>query len=189
MKTRQKLKQLYNTSEFQEMYRYDENDLGMQCTQAGTCFRLWSPLAEEVELRLYRDGKESACFRKIAMQKEERGVWSYQTAKDLHGIYYDYKIVREKETVMLGDPYAKACGVNGIRSMVVDLKKQIPQNGSRIKDRKKVKKILFMNYILKNFRGIYPVDFQKKTKESIRRLPRNTRHCMEKGYIRQAWII
>lgn len=126
MKTRQKLKQLYNTSEFQEMYRYDENDLGMQCTQAGTCFRLWSPLAEEVELRLYRDGKESACFRKIAMQKEERGVWSYQTAKDLHGIYYDYKIVREKETVILGDPYAKACGVNGIRSMVVDLKKTNP---------------------------------------------------------------
>lgn len=128
MKTRQKLKQLYNTSEFQETYQYDEKDLGMQCTKAGTSFRLWSPLAEEVKLRFYPDGKDSACFREIAMQKEEKGVWSYRTEQDLHGTYYDYEIVREEETVTLGDPYARACGVNGIRSMVVDLKKTNPSD-------------------------------------------------------------
>ena len=41
------------------------------CTQVETTFHLWSPLAEEVELRLYRDGKHSECFQKIAMQKEK----------------------------------------------------------------------------------------------------------------------
>ena len=72
MKTRKELKKLYNTLEFQKEYQYDKKDLGALCTEEGTSFLLWSPLAEEVELRLYRDGKHSECFQKIAMQKEQR---------------------------------------------------------------------------------------------------------------------
>ena len=126
MKTRKELKKLYNTLEFQKEYQYDGKDLGALCTQAGTTFHLWSPLAEEVELRLYRDGKHSECFQKIAMQKEKRGVWSYQTERYLHGVYYDYQIPWDGEIVELGDPYARGCGVNGIRSMVVDLNRTNP---------------------------------------------------------------
>lgn len=70
MKTRKELKKLYNTLEFQKEYQYDGKDLGALCTQAGTTFHLWSPLAEEVELRLYRDGKHSECFQKLLCRKK-----------------------------------------------------------------------------------------------------------------------
>ena len=40
--------------------------------------------------------------------------------------YYDFLLKIEGEQVQSADPYAKACGVNGLRSMAVDLRK----NGS-----------------------------------------------------------
>lgn len=126
MKRRQELKRLYQTSEFHRKYQYEKEDLGAICTEEGTSFRLWSPLAKEVRLKLYQDGSEGGWFREISMQKEEHGVWTYRTGESLHGIYYIYEIVHEKETVLAGDPYARACGINGIRSMIVDLKQTDP---------------------------------------------------------------
>lgn len=126
MKRRQELKRLYQTSEFHRKYHYKKRDLGALCTEEGTSFLLWSPLAKEVRLQLYHDGEQGECFEEIVMQKEAQGVWAYRTKKDWHGIYYTYKIVHEEETVTAGDPYARACGVNGIRSMVVDLKQTDP---------------------------------------------------------------
>ena len=70
MKTRKELKKLYNTLEFQKEYQYDGKDLGALCTQAGTTFHLWSPLAEEVELRLYRDGSIVSAFKKLLCRKK-----------------------------------------------------------------------------------------------------------------------
>lgn len=131
MKTRQELKRLYNSSEFQEKYLYDKNDLGAICTGEGTSFLLWSPLAEEVKLRLYKDGENSSCQQVIFMEKEEKGIWAYCTEKKLHGVYYDYELTLDGEKIITGDPYARACGVNGIRSMAVELEKTDPEGWHR----------------------------------------------------------
>ena len=104
MKRRQELKRLYQTSEFHRKYHYKKRDLGALCTEEGTSFLLWSPLAKEVRLQLYHDGEQGECFEEIAMQKEAQGVWAYRTKKSWHGIYYTYKIVHEEETVTAGDP-------------------------------------------------------------------------------------
>lgn len=48
-------------------------------------------------------------------------MWAFRTEKNLHGIYYDYEIRIDGETKRTADPYAKACGINGRRSMAVDL--------------------------------------------------------------------
>ena len=61
------------------------------------------------------------------MKKEEKGVWSWESKEELHGVYYDYLITRDGEEVRSADPYAKACGVNGLRSMAVNLKKTNPK--------------------------------------------------------------
>ena len=45
------------------------------------------------------------------MKKEEKGVWSWESKEELHGVYYDYLITRNGEEVRSADPYAKACGV------------------------------------------------------------------------------
>ena len=44
----------------------------------------------------------------------------------LHGVYYDFELVIEGEAIWSADPYAKACGINGQRSMIVDLKQTDP---------------------------------------------------------------
>jgi pullulanase len=66
-------------------------------------------------------------MKPIAMVKGEKGVWSVTVTGDLAGKYYTYVVTNgsynEKEIV---DPYAKGCGLNGQRGMVVDFSKTNP---------------------------------------------------------------
>lgn len=89
-------------------------------------FKLWSPCAEAVLLHFYPDGGSSSCSRSVPMEKQEKGVWMYQTGEELHGTYYDYEVTVDGGTVRTADPCAKACGVNGQRSMAVDLSRTDP---------------------------------------------------------------
>ncbi|MCI7098513.1 MAG: type I pullulanase [Lachnospiraceae bacterium] len=121
-------KQYYADPEFHEKYTYEGHNLGVQCSDNGTVFRLWSPCAESVFLRLYKDGSCGNYYAYIRMDKGDKGIWKYCAAQDLHGIYYDYEITIDGETRETADPWAKACGVNGKRSMVVDLSKTNPKD-------------------------------------------------------------
>lgn len=127
MLKRQELKRLYNTSEFKEKYIDTERKQGAVCTEEGTSFLLWSPLSEKAELRFYKKGEGGVSFFQTEMKKEEKGMWSYETAENLHGVYYDFRTMTEGEETVFGDPYAKACGMNGKRSMAVDLKETDPE--------------------------------------------------------------
>ncbi|OZG54013.1 type I pullulanase [Pseudoscardovia suis] len=50
------------------------------------------------------------------------GVWRVQVPENLNGVYYDYALQFDDGTVTVSaDPWAKAAGVNGKRSMVIDL--------------------------------------------------------------------
>lgn len=127
MRTPKEWKVLYSQPEFQEMYTYEGDNLGVTCNGAGTAFLLWSPYAESVTLNLYEDGLESQAYRRIPMEKEEKGVWAYRTKEELHGVYYDYELKIEDEILRSADPYAKAAGINGKRSMAVNLQKTNPE--------------------------------------------------------------
>ena len=111
----------FASEEFEEKFRYDGKDLGAVCREGRTVFKVWSPLAERVELRLYRDGVSESCLRQ-EMQAGEKGVWSLEFEESLHGMYYDYVVRIEGRDVPTGDPYAVGCGCNGDRSMVADLR-------------------------------------------------------------------
>lgn len=124
------------TREFDEQYEYIGQDLGAVCREDGTVFKLWAPLAEKVELCLYGEngsaGSEGGSgagtpAEVLLMKRGERGVWQLEVPKSLHGIYYDYRITTEGVAVRSADPYAKACGCNGRRSMVVDMKRTDPE--------------------------------------------------------------
>ena len=118
---------IHYSKEFDKQFRYDKKDLGAVCSKEGTIFKVWCPLAERVELHLYFDGHDSKEYVAYDMMPGEKGTWSWQSKESLHGIYYDYTVTRAGEKVRTADPYATACGVNGIRSMVVDLKKTDPE--------------------------------------------------------------
>ena len=56
------------------------------------------------------------------------GLWRVRVPENLNGVYYDYALQFDDGTVTVSaDPWAKAAGVNGKRSMVVDLAATDPE--------------------------------------------------------------
>ena len=119
-KEARELKDYYLTKEFEDKYNY-EGSLGAKVDERGTVIRLWSPIAESVDLRLYDNGSTGEAETIIPMKLCERGVWEYAVNENLSGKYYDFALKIKGKTRISTDPYAKACGVNGKRSMIIDL--------------------------------------------------------------------
>ncbi|MBQ7067260.1 MAG: type I pullulanase [Lachnospiraceae bacterium] len=121
------MKLSYDSSEFAKKFHYDGNDLGATYTKEQTIFKVWAPVAGEVTLCLYKDGIEGDCMEEHPMVQKDYGIWDVSIKKDLEGIYYTYKITNGDTTCETQDIYGKACGVNGKRTMVVDLENTNPE--------------------------------------------------------------
>ena len=162
------LKKYYSSKEFLENYIYEGNDLGVECNENGTTFKLWSPGAESVVLNLYEAGDGCKAYEQIPMEKADKGVWCFHSYKDLHKVYYDYLIKRDSKEVLTADPYAKAAGVNGIRSMAVNLKKTDPKDWGNDKAPKKDKERVVYELHVKEFSfsvsGGFPPEYRQKYK-------------------------
>ena len=129
-KTALEWKKIYSSPDFHREYLY-EGKLGFfyentENVFRESVFRIWSPFAEEVMIRFYRDGSEGDAFAVYEMKRLEKGVWEYRAKEDFHGIYYDFALCIDGEAVISTDVYAKACGINGKRSMAVDLRRTDP---------------------------------------------------------------
>ena len=62
------------------------------------------------------------------MTSGPRGTWHAETSERLAGVYYDFLVRFPDGTVnRAADPWARAAGVNGARSMVVDLAQTNPE--------------------------------------------------------------
>ena len=125
-------KEWFDSAEFEQAYHSDAA-LGAFCGAQGTVFRLWSPTAEAVTLSLYAAGHGCEALRAVPMQRAERGVWVYDCAENLDGTYYDYVVTVDGESRRTADPYARACGLNGQRSLVLDLRRTDPAGWQRDK--------------------------------------------------------
>ena len=115
----------FDSEEFEKAY-HTEEPLGAFCGAGGTHFRLWAPTAQKAAIRLYQAGSNVPAMEKLFLDKGEKGTWFYATTRNLDGWYYDYEITVDGVTYTSQDPYAKACGVNGQRSMVIDLARTNP---------------------------------------------------------------
>lgn len=113
--------------EFDKQYYY-QGELGALYNKDKTIFRVWSPLAKKVEVKLYDKGNEGNELEILAMTKNQQGVWEVKKSGDMHGIYYNYLVYIGDEINEAVDPYGKAVGVNGNRTMVVDLERTNPEN-------------------------------------------------------------
>lgn len=105
---------------------YSGNDLGASYSKKATTFKVWSPNAASVRVNIFEHGRDnegdagSIMSRAMSLDKTT-GVWSVTINGDLLNKYYTYSVTHGKTTKETADVYAKACGVNGQRSMVVDL--------------------------------------------------------------------
>lgn len=107
---------------------YNENDLGVTYQVNATSFKLWSPTAEKVILRVYPTGNDSQYTDEIELEYGENGVWATQLSGDLKNQYYTFQIRHNgKWLEEKPDIYAKAVGVNGKRGMIVDLAETDPE--------------------------------------------------------------
>ena len=105
---------------------YSGNDLGASYSKKATTFKVWSPNAASVRVNIFEHGSDnegdagSIMSRAMSLDKTT-GVWSVTINGDLLNKYYTYSVTHGKTTKETADVYAKACGVNGQRSMIVDL--------------------------------------------------------------------
>lgn len=104
----------------EEMYYYDGTDLGCVYSKEVTSFRVWSPVAERVDLNLYEAGNGDCLIETIPMMMDVKGTWYTKVERDLAGLYYTYTLKLEDQINEVIDVYAKAAGVNGKRSMILD---------------------------------------------------------------------
>ena len=114
--------------------------LGAIYSKEKTTFTLFSPVADSVFVIFYDKGNDSAETGRLEMVRGEgelRSIFSATAEGNLDGVYYTYEVHTSDGTFSSHDPYARACGVNGHRSMVIDLSKTDP-DGFADEDRPKL---------------------------------------------------
>lgn len=127
---------IFSTAKFEEKYTYDGDDLGAVYTKDKTSFRIWAPTAEEVSVRLYKEGLAGAddLMEQIPMKQDVKGTWVAEKTGDLNGVYYTYLVKVNGAQNEACDPYARTTGVNGQRAMVIDLASTNPEGWDSDKD-------------------------------------------------------
>ncbi|MDX8367476.1 type I pullulanase [Cytobacillus sp. IB215665] len=114
------------TSEFDELYAYDGNDLGVTFSKKYSLFKLWAPSATKVKLKITNPIDNEKKY--YEMNRGNHGVWDILIHDDLEGVYYSYLVCVNliwKEAI---DPYAVAISVNSEYGVIVDFKKTAVQD-------------------------------------------------------------
>ncbi len=111
---------------------YSGTDLGATYSPNATDFKVWAPTASKVVVNLYTTGSDSEeGAQDIGAYDMEydasNGVWYTTIRGDQKDMYYTYSVTVDGTTKETGDVYAKAVGINGDRSMVVDLDSTDPE--------------------------------------------------------------
>lgn len=109
---------------------YNGKDLGLTYSPARSLFRVWSPVADKLELILYAEGLGGSPLQTIAMTKSESGTWTASIPGDQSGKFYVFRAMIDGRWLNeVPDPYAKLVGVNGKRAMVGDPAMVNPSRG------------------------------------------------------------
>lgn len=191
--TARELKDFYCGKEFREAFGY-EGELGAILSERGTEVRLWSPLAKKVSLHFYESGDGESFLRTEEMKKGEYGVWSFETEECLNGLYYDFTLLHEDGEVRTADPYAKAAGVNGKRSMILRLSDTDPAGWAEDRAPAREAEDIIYELHVKEFshdpsggfheenRGLYKAFTEKETSLFEEgKIPTGLRHIKELG--------
>lgn len=128
--------ELYKTPYFKK-YNTDET-LGAIHNKDYTIFRVWSPISKTIKVRIYNTGTPAKyngddTYQEYVMLKKENGVFELKLDGDLSDKYYTYYVENALYKKEIIDPYAKGCGINGIRGLVVDFNKTNPDGFTDIK--------------------------------------------------------
>jgi len=106
---------------------YSGKDLGLTYSPTAATFKIWAPTATAAKLNLYKSDMGGNAIRSINLSKGENGVWYITVTENLKNSYYTFQVhIGNAWSEEVVDPYAKACGTNGLRAQVIDLKETNP---------------------------------------------------------------
>ncbi|MBN2634977.1 MAG: type I pullulanase [Prolixibacteraceae bacterium] len=116
----------FNHIDFSTYPNYDGSDLGVFWSPEKVTVKIWSPSAQMVELRLYKDGESGEAFHKTNLQPSGNGTWSTVLVGDFEGKYYTFRINDGEWLAETPDIYARCVGINGKRGMIFNPQKTNP---------------------------------------------------------------
>jgi pullulanase len=107
------------TSEFDELYAYNQNDLGAVYAKDKTVFKVWAPSSTRVKLKIKFPNDHKWIL--LEMTRRHKGIWCKELEGDwdcAHYVFHVYVNGILREAV---DPYAKSVTVNGEHGVVINL--------------------------------------------------------------------
>ncbi len=114
---------IVRTELFEMMFEYTGDDLGVSYSNEKTTFKVWSPVAKEIELELI----DLAGIRQfIDFTYDAFGVWALTVFGNLDGFKYRFRVRVNESFKTTKDPYAIASNANGEYNYVVDPSKFYP---------------------------------------------------------------
>ncbi len=86
-----------------------------------TCFRLLSPGAEKVKVKLYRSGRQGNLYKEVMLYPAGGGFREGVVKEDLNGCFYTFQVyIRGEWLAETPGLFALAVGVNGKRAAIID---------------------------------------------------------------------
>lgn len=102
---------------FDSIYTYTGDDLGAHYSPSKTTFKVWAPLASNVNIKLIL---ANGSKRFAEMNRVEHGVYQVTIEEDLEKAMYRYEITNHGVTQQVIDPYGKGSSRNATYSVVVN---------------------------------------------------------------------
>lgn len=105
-----------------EYTNYNGSDLGLTFRGTEMTLKVWSPLAEAMNLNIYpEDLGDSEPIAVLNMVKDDSGVWQATINSEYSGQFYTVQAKHDGEwSAEVPDPYVKAVGRNGRRGQFTD---------------------------------------------------------------------
>ena len=127
----------YNLNKYSSQI-YSGEDLGSTYSPTSTTWKVWSPGATSVKLKIYKTGSDNEAGAGVVgtydLEKSSsfssNGIWELTLTGDYKNLYYTYLVTCDGQTKETQDVYSRATGVNGNRTMVVDLDSTDPEGWS-----------------------------------------------------------
>jgi pullulanase len=108
------------TEEFDQLFFYDGQDLGVVYQPEHSQFKIWAPTATNVRIKL---SPLNGTLEKYDMNREGNGVWTLKKNGDLDGYRYTFLVCVNLRWQEVVDPYAVAVTANGEEGVIVNLEK------------------------------------------------------------------
>ncbi len=100
--------------------------LGSEHSPEATSFATWSPVAEQVELLLFKNADDTEPYDTHAMHKGTGSVWRARVDGELDGVYYQYRFTSYGQARDVADINCRAATKDSSKSMVINLDRTDP---------------------------------------------------------------